>query len=629
MIFNQGFGVVHRAKYRFDDHEYAVKMIRFKYTDKYDQVFKKIIREVQLYANLSSHPNVVAYKTAWLENWCLHQETLPLSKHLKISKELGASLTNGDTYALDDSLNTNFPQRNSETDVSIRFEESSKSGLRIESSNRSNSRKTSSEYKHKQMTIDYREVRDESDQEESSSSDEESSDSDQSVETFRLQSFDDLTSIRSPIKRKKTISMSSTQSQSDSAIEYRQCVQVQKFAKPDAIPEITIESCHPNGCPFSCSDFGAILYIQMELCGKNLKTWLRERNDRIFIRLNELVSEGKIDKKTSPVFLLSDCEKKEAKNIFRQVLKGVEYIHSQHLIHRDLKPQNILFSIDGSKVKIGDFGLATLHNSNQVIHPNIAQNRQFWQTSTDPTSIPTSATYENGNDLTHTGNIGTSIYASPEQKNRKDYDHKTDIFSLGLILFELFYPLSTEMEKVKCVSNITKKQCLPPSLRESSENVAKIITAMTHPNSALRPNASEVLHSSLFLSEEQMIIRQMEDQNKQIIKELSLKDNKIRELENSLQIERQKRIEMELAIEKMRKDMEAMGKQLKTSLANGFWPNFCHLSVADNSIVRLFMASRIQVILKVPFRAIDFYFCSIPIESFIKCNFISLIGFWI
>ena len=545
-------------------------MIRFKYTDKYDQVFKKIIREVQLYANLSSHPNVVAYKTAWLENWCLHREPLPLSKHLKASKPTVLT-TNGDSYALENSLKK---KDNSENDVSIRFEESSKSGIRIEASNGQISRHTSvDQYIQPQMTMDYRETQEESDEdeEESSSSDEESSNSDESVQTFRLQSFEDLTTIRGPTtKRKKTFSMSSTQSQSDSTIEYRESVQLQKYAKPDAIPEIAIDSCHPNGCPFSCSDFGAILYIQMELCGKNLKTWLRERNDRVFKKLEELVSERKVDKNASPVTMLSDDDQKEAKTIFRQVLKGVEYIHNKHLIHRDLKPQNILFSLDGSKVKIGDFGLATLHNSidsNQVISPNLAQHRQFKQTPTHTATTATSLSSDvaDNPELTHTGNIGTSIYASPEQKSRKNYDHKTDMFSLGLILFELFYPLSTEMEKVKCVSNITKKQCLPQSLVQWCPTVAKIILSMTNPNPVLRPNASELLHSSLFLTEEQMIIKQIEDQNKQIIQELSEKDDKIKQLENCLQMERQKRIEMELMIENMKKQMKLLADKVKLS----------------------------------------------------------------
>ena len=49
----------------------------------------------------------------------------------------------------------------------------------------------------------------------------------------------------------------------------------------------------------------------------------------------------------------------------------------------------------------------------------------------------------------HTGNIGTHFYVSPEQMMGLKYDQKVDIFSLGVILFEMNHPFSTEMERAK------------------------------------------------------------------------------------------------------------------------------------------------------------------------------------
>ncbi|MFW6030380.1 MAG: serine/threonine-protein kinase, partial [Halanaerobiales bacterium] len=95
----------------------------------------------------------------------------------------------------------------------------------------------------------------------------------------------------------------------------------------------------------------------------------------------------------------------EAKEIFGQILKGIEAIHSKNLIHRDLKPANI-YLVDSNKVKILDFGLSKL---------------------IDFTSI------------TSTGAIiGSPLYMSPEQiVDSKNIDYRSDYYALGVILFEL------------------------------------------------------------------------------------------------------------------------------------------------------------------------------------------------
>lgn len=51
--------------------------------------------------------------------------------------------------------------------------------------------------------------------------------------------------------------------------------------------------------------------------------------------------------------------------------------------------------------------------------------------------------------IRHTGNIGSHFYMGPEQAAGKKYDQKVDIYSLGVIFFELHHPFDTEMERVK------------------------------------------------------------------------------------------------------------------------------------------------------------------------------------
>lgn len=95
----------------------------------------------------------------------------------------------------------------------------------------------------------------------------------------------------------------------------------------------------------------------------------------------------------------------DAVKILYEVTEGVAHAHSKGVVHRDLKPDNILVSNLG-EVKIVDFGIA----------------RSLWQ--------------ENG--LTKTGGaVGTPYYMAPEQIKGEGADHRADIYSLGIIAFEL------------------------------------------------------------------------------------------------------------------------------------------------------------------------------------------------
>lgn len=147
------------------------------------------------------------------------------------------------------------------------------------------------------------------------------------------------------------------------------------------------------------------LYIQMQLCRKeSLKDWLQKSDTTV--RAN----------KTS--------------TIFKQIVQAVEYVHLKGLIHRDLKPGNIFFALDG-QIKIGDFGLVT----------DMLDDRKVQTPCGDETGLPTCNQ--------HTEQVGTHLYMSPEQLSGGPYNYKVDIYSLGLILFELLVVFSTEMERIE------------------------------------------------------------------------------------------------------------------------------------------------------------------------------------
>jgi serine/threonine-protein kinase len=88
----------------------------------------------------------------------------------------------------------------------------------------------------------------------------------------------------------------------------------------------------------------------------------------------------------------------------RQISRGLLYAHHHNVIHRDIKPQNIL--IDRNKIaKLSDFGIAKIYS---------------------------------GTNITMTGfTLGTPEYMSPEQALGKKIDHQTDIYSLGIVMYEM------------------------------------------------------------------------------------------------------------------------------------------------------------------------------------------------
>ncbi len=91
-------------------------------------------------------------------------------------------------------------------------------------------------------------------------------------------------------------------------------------------------------------------------------------------------------------------------DLFLQILDGIEYAHSKNIVHRDLKPENIMLTKEGI-IKITDFGLAFALGSHSLTNPGTL--------------------------------MGTLGYLSPEQAQGIDVDHLTDIYSLGVILYEL------------------------------------------------------------------------------------------------------------------------------------------------------------------------------------------------
>ena len=137
--------------------------------------------------------------------------------------------------------------------------------------------------------------------------------------------------------------------------------------------------------------------------------------------------------------LLQNIEKKtltktQKKNIMKDILQGLAYIHNRRpysLIHRDIKPTNILLT--NSKVaKISDFGLSKFANYYRNNSNDDLVNLDNSKNSKNNDSMYTKLT----EDLTSF--VGTERYMAPESVNTINYTNKVDIYSCGILLYEMF-----------------------------------------------------------------------------------------------------------------------------------------------------------------------------------------------
>lgn len=188
-----------------------------------------------------------------------------------------------------------------------------------------------------------------------------------------------------------------------------------------------------------------LLHIQMEYCpGMTLKEWL-ESNSRFVNR-------------------------KKNYKFFYQLLKGISHIHERGVIHRDLKPANIF--IDGEEnLKIGDFNLATFLMTGNFSGSSLRYQRR---------SI----------------NTGTPMYLAPEQATA-EYNHRVDVYPLGIILLELVYKYETYHELYNALKVLRSAHRLPEHIVKEFPIESEIILLMTSHNPEERPEAAEFLRGPL------------------------------------------------------------------------------------------------------------------------------------
>ena len=199
-----------------------------------------------------------------------------------------------------------------------------------------------------------------------------------------------------------------------------------------------------------------VLYIQMEFC----------------------------DKKTLRDVIDSGIQIDQAWIYLRHLLEGLGHLHESGVIHRDLKPSNIFLDTE-KRVKIGDFGLATAKK-------DTSKNTAL--------SIEGLTNSSNAADSSLTSEVGTPVYIAPEIMNGVGrYNSKVDIYSLGVVFFEMIYSMKTQMQRMQILRELRKDEIIFPAdfEKETLADAATIIRMMLDHKPRSRPSCYQLLQSPL------------------------------------------------------------------------------------------------------------------------------------
>lgn len=168
--------------------------------------------------------------------------------------------------------------------------------------------------------------------------------------------------------------------------------------------------------------------------------------------------------------------------VFQQIAQAMKYVHSQHYIHRDLKPENILFK--QGRVKIVDFGFAKVKQN-----PNLK--------------------------VGDTLNVGTAYYMAPEvfsvyiteniasetpSEEKRRYTEKCDVWSAGIILYELLCKQLpwTAKNYNKLLATILNTPLSFPKNCEVDKDIMELIKKMLEIDAEKRPSFEEILQHKVF-----------------------------------------------------------------------------------------------------------------------------------
>ena len=233
------------------------------------------------------------------------------------------------------------------------------------------------------------------------------------------------------------------------------------------------------------------LFVRMECCDIDLGSFLRNRNHKFF-------SEAEYKCKRQDLRYgrnLKSEDKVINQLIMSDIITGLTFLHQREIIHRDLKPGNVLIKFDRLQhriiIKIADFGLA-----------------KHFDVSTNGLNT----------------NCGTVVYAAPEQLFCRKYDKRVDLFPLGLIYFELIYPLEEGQTKLMTLIKTRDEKMVPEKLKKLNKKECELILRLLSEDPNLRPSLEEIRGRINIIKFEEKLIKNMHKAPQSIKNEDSFRD---------------------------------------------------------------------------------------------------------
>jgi serine/threonine protein kinase len=205
---------------------------------------------------------------------------------------------------------------------------------------------------------------------------------------------------------------------------------------------------------YELGEHGGSLYMVLEYVkGQTLQEWLDEREGRMRDTPRGGEKAG-----------LSALPPSRAVELMLPVVRALVCAHDAGIVHRDLKPANIMLT-DSGTVKVLDFGIA------KMMHDATSE-----RTNEPGVDVAWGAMSGADASLTATGaHLGTLIYMSPEQRGVAEVDHRTDLWAVGILLYQIVtghHPLSPL--SMRALASVTDLSLPMPSVRAERADLGKL-----------------------------------------------------------------------------------------------------------------------------------------------------------